>query len=1043
MLLRRSRDTAKQYLLTVSRPARQIWPRASEALIGIVSLLVIALVVLTYSPTMARHASRWFAGNKYVALIDGMSNPFRNRSLLLHSGLPIYDLKIKSKAFAELETAVEEARKKGWMSEDQKVEVDGKFYCDGEEYDVSVRIRGDLPPHWEGPKKSWRIQFGKQRIVDGDQVLNEPIYFHGHRQINLIIPKDRDFIMAPMTNQLMREAGLTVPQDQFVILRINGRMQGLYYEVEQFDKPLFAEQQRPETTVFGQNDRAMHFEQYSKYGTPITSDAKYDVGSLRIQVDEEATLARRAMEVLLEHSRNPTEENFRRAQAVLDWDKFIRFRSLTTLLNTNHVNFGSDNLKLYYDPSRGLFEPIPWDVHLTRMPNEPGTIDFWNIHGPGNLNLAMLTDPELRMQRNQVLWKMVDDGGKRILAKFNALHDRIRPLAWTDVLTTPIQGEKMDILRHDFEHNVHRVHKVLSNSTANLAFRLQATDRALIDVVATNFCGIRWNKLQLVLPGVIEGSYQLFEDLNHNGKLDSSDPLFAEAIAANGEIQFAFDKLILPTPTFGSTEIDGVPWQFLEAISGRASFFLIGKLAREKRPPLEWVAPKIVTSATNAVTGAAMPSGLIHGPDALPAKSIGIVAYDTSQYYDLDAPLRSVQEFLSAHPQFISSPDRPGAVQLSSRVTIPHTIVIPKSVMLVIRPGTDITMSPGASLICYGGLTAEGTAAEPIHIHGDNSAEPWGVLGVVRPQQNVSMRHVSVTGGSQAQVNGILFTGGIAVHHGDLDIANCRVVEMQGEDGLNLKNGRIAMTQCFFSNNALDSCDLDFATGTVTFSHFAKSGNDGLEVSGSSVAITNCRFVGNGDKGCTVGENSHPTIVNCLYLDNKIGASCKDLSDAKIAYCSFIDNHLAIEALRKKPYFGGGSGELVNCVFANNDTLVSEDYFSRGKLHLTSSLLDVSTSYSTCRNEELRFQSLMTGDYRLLLLPDTTSSVTLRQVSWLDSFDIPESVRLPGIYSNLNAFGDESSSQVSQLEQKVTFNEQHARIYPGGRTRNAAEVGRE
>ena len=93
----------------------------------------------------------------------------------------------------------------------------------------------------------------------------------------------------------MREAGLLVPQDQFVVLRLNGVVQGLYYEVEQFDKPLMAAQERPETTILGQNDRAMHFEQYTKYGTPIASDARYDVGTVRLQVEEEGELAMQAV----------------------------------------------------------------------------------------------------------------------------------------------------------------------------------------------------------------------------------------------------------------------------------------------------------------------------------------------------------------------------------------------------------------------------------------------------------------------------------------------------------------------------------------------------------------------------------------------------------------------------------------------------------------------------------------------------------------------------------------------------------------------------
>ena len=51
-------------------------------------------------------------------------------------------------------------------------------------------------------------------------------------------------------------------------------------------------------------------------------------------------------------------------------------------------------------------------------------------------------------------------------------------------------------------------------------------------------------------------------------------------------------------------------------------------------------------------------------------------------------------------------------------------------------------------------------------------------------------------------------------------------------------------------------------------------------------------------------------------------------------------NRLAIEAKRKKPMFGGGAGEFVNCVFAANDTLLREDMFSKGKILIKDSDMD-------------------------------------------------------------------------------------------------------
>jgi hypothetical protein len=988
-----------------SRPFRGIWPRLSDALIGMFALATVIFALLIYNMPLARSASELASGNQYVALLDGFLNPFRTQNLLLGSGLPIYDLKISRQQFAILEDVAEKARKQGWMSDDLQTWADGKFFYGGEEYDVQVRLHGDLPPHWEGSKKSWALKFGNEKISENGKTIKEPKYFAGKRRINLIIPQDRDYVLAYFTNALMREQGLIAPRDQFVILRINGTMQGLYYEVEGFDNPLLAAQERPETTIFGETNRGMHFDQYGKYGMPGTSDAQYDISSLGLQVDSESELGLRAMQVLIDHALNPTAENFRRVRAVLDWDMYLHFRVWTTLLNTNHVRFGSDNFKLYYDASRGLLEPVPWDVHVTRMPKEPGTIDFFNNHGPDEIERATLMDPELRLQRNKVLWELLSDGGDKLMAKFNAIHEHIRPLAWADVLSTPIQGYKMDVLKKDLDYNVRRTYHVLSLSSGGLTYRLEARDRAALDFTATNFSGLQLKEIQFAAP-LLDGQYRLYEDANYNGELDNSDPLMGETTATKlgdttaitGTIRFNLDKYILPEVKYRNDTIDGRYWEFFDTLAGRARFFLVGQLAPAKRDPLSWQPPEIHLTAVNALTGTQTPAVLINQKEPQQVNSIGITAYDASRPFDLEASERSLAEFLQAYPKFIASRDHPGAAELSGKVTISGTVIVPKSVPLILQPGSDITMMPDASLVSFGGLTASGTPENRIRIHDNGSGDPWGTFAVVRPPQAVTMEYIDVEGGGQAQVNGILFTGGLAVYEADVDIEQCRITNMKSEDSLNLKNGRILMRNCLIANSVSDGFDNDFTTGEIRDSEFINIGGDGVDISGSTVTIIGNRFENIGDKGVSVGEDSHPTIINNLFRNCNIGVSSKDLSYTKLAYSTFVNNALAIEAKRKKAMFGAGTGEFINNVFVGNKVLLQEDYFSKGLVQLHDSLADKSEDCRTCQAADIRFRSPETGDYRLTLgvIPGNFAPA---QVEWVKFDGLGDLPQQPGIFS--------------------------------------------
>ncbi len=995
----------------ISSPVRWIWPRLGDAVIGIFSILLIALCCLTYSTELSIYASKLFNENKYVALINGFVNPFRNQHLLMNSGLPIYDLKIKRREYAIIEQVVADNLKQGRMTEETQQWANAKFIHDGLKYDVKVRVRGDLSPHWADPKKSWRIKFVREKLEYNGTVLEEPIYFQGKRQINLIIPSDKRFVLAKFINDLLKEEGLVALRDRFAILRINGIVQGLYYETEHFDKPLFAAQGRPETTVFGQSDRGMHFEQYTKYGTPGAADAKYDIGTMRLAVDPAGELALRAIQVLNEHCLKPSPASFRRVRSVLAWDKYLRMRAMATLCNTNHLRFGSDNLKLYFDPSRGLLEPIPWDVLLVKMPKEPGTIDYWNSHGLDELQRSTLLDPELRLQRNKILWSWVGDGGDSLMARYNKLHESIRPLAWADVLTIPIQGLKMDEVKKVLDFNVRRTHKVLRTSTTNFTYKLEANNRAALEVSVLNFSGIQLKKIELADSMNFAGRYLLFQDKDEDGELQEYDPLVAEATTTNGKISFNFDEFISPELEYRSDFIENRNWEFFDTKVNRRRFFLVGKLTPEKRDPLEWTPPQINVLATNAVTGRDIPCDLSNSGQLSPENSISVRMIDMSDPWDLDAPQLTLTEFLRKHPQFSASREIPGAAELSGKVTIDGAVFVPYSVQLIIKPGADITMKPEANLICYGGLTSIGTPENRIHIHGDGSGDPYDTFAVVRPKQKVVVRYTDIQHGGQSQINGMLFTGGFAVHNGDLELDNCTITDMQSEDGVNIKNGHILMTNSLIARTASDAIDIDFGTGEVRDSKFMNTVGDGVDFSGSRVTVSGCQFIDIGDKGTSVGEDSHPILVNNLYLRCNIGVSAKDLSTPKIAHCTFVDNKLAIEAKRKKEFFGGGSGEFVNCVFSGNVELFTEDYFSQNKISISNSILDVAAKWPTCKTTEVRFVDQAKSNYVLDASTLAGNGLDLVQPDWMPHSANGAVHKIPGVFESTKNQGQALDSQ--------------------------------
>jgi hypothetical protein len=195
--------------------------------------------------------------------------------------------------------------------------------------------------------------------------------------------------------------------------------------------------------------------------------------------------------------------------------------------------------------------------------------------------------------------------------------------------------------------------------------------------------------------------------------------------------------------------------------------------------------------------------------------------------------------------------------------------------------------------------------------------------------------------------------------------------------------------------------DLDFVTGEVRNSQFTNNAGDGLDLSGSRGDIINNRFEYSGDKGLSVGENSHPIVVNALFRGNQIGTSVKDLSHAQVANATFVGNVLAVEAKRKKPFFGGGSGEFINSVFAENRVLLEEDYFSRDQVSIQKSLIDDQSACPTCQAANIDFKAPETGDFTLSAETLGNYDFDVVQADWARVEGFSDLLQIPGFLAGL------------------------------------------
>lgn len=287
----------------------------------------------------------------------------------------------------------------------------------------------------------------------------------------------------------------------------------------------------------------------------------------------------------------------------------------------------------------------------------------------------------------------------------------------------------------------------------------------------------------------------------------------------------------------------------------------------------------------------------------------------------------SPEEFLIKHPEFyITYEEQQVSLRILPGVRIfRETVIVPQGVRLIIDPGTTLYFSQGASLVSYSPVIVRGAIISPLY-------DSWGVFAVVNTERQKSVfDNVSFRGGSEAKINGIEFTGMLALHNADGEIRNSIFEEAGGDDALNIKRGYAAVENSLFQNNSADGIDVDFPlTNTVIKNNtFFNNNGDAIDLSWSDIMISGNTVKICGDKGISVGEASKPTIKNNAISGCAMGIAVKDSSEALLQNNNLSSNGVGISLYQKKDWFGGGTAVLKDNILVDNKKDVEKDELSK------------------------------------------------------------------------------------------------------------------
>ena len=243
---------------------------------------------------------------------------------------------------------------------------------------------------------------------------------------------------------------------------------------------------------------------------------------------------------------------------------------------------------------------------------------------------------------------------------------------------------------------------------------------------------------------------------------------------------------------------------------------------------------------------------------------------------------------------------------------ISQNIVVPNNIKTIIEEGTKITLKKNKSMIFKGSLLAKGTEEEKIEVSNhdkNNSFGTFAVLGFNKNINNVVIENFEIRGGSQAIVDGVVFLGQLSIHNSNVIISKSKIMQSKSDDGANIRNSKVNITNNIFKDNKFDQIDLDFCEGVLMKNTFsAKKGSeeitgDGIDLSGSNVIISENLILNFQDKAISAGEKSKAIINNNLFKNNNIAVAIKDESKTYIFNNEYENNMVRFSMYVKKYFF--------------------------------------------------------------------------------------------------------------------------------------------
>lgn len=802
-------------------------------------------------------------------------------------GIPQYKLEIDANDWKKLNDNLPDASSDGVISgqvlltDEFKKTVPAKFIYQGKEYKVKVRYRGGNANHWTRIKKSWQIKFDKNNL------------FNGIKTIKLIIPDDRSYFAEYLNNYRAEKLGLFFPQAEYVLLKINGKNYGVYYQIEDWSKEFLEKNKLPsDANIYATDEANYHYDN----GMSVFDDIKYWKKHTNDKIFNFSNYAE--LNFLIN---SLEQDNFGEiAPNIIDLDNFYRWQIVSFLAGSNHQGDGG-NIRMYFNNSKGKFEFIPWDVVIKSYPADAITSKLAN---------KILQTPKYLIERNRLLWQYINDKEnlRDDLEFYDDIYNKIKPAIYADWKkhdSNLIFDRKVEESCELYKSIFNNIKDLFKQDNSEIIVHYNAEQKVIaVDFNIDNFSGLELQSI--VMPASGAGPAALYYDIDRNRALTNNDKLLKIFNIADNKIVFnGINYFLYDISQF----IEGKSVKF----TNHTLFIKLDNAAAELN--------KIEFDLVNAVSN-----------KKVKIKNITFIDDTAFSYF---SKINLTPRLFVDKNKIFSLTDQE-IILRRGNYYINQNIIVPKNTKLKIEAGTVLRFAPNISLISYSPIVAQGTAMQPIIFQAADIKQAWGAIGILNcGDKKSSFENVRVSNGNGAYINGIFFSGMLSSYHSDIELKNSIIEKSNSDDGLNVKYAQANIFSNQFIGNSADAIDIDYSNGIIENNYFKGNGNDSIDLSGSKVLIKNNNIIQSGDKCISIGEKSDELVIfNNILNGCKVGIETKDASVPVIINNIIINNEIGLNAYRKKEIFQtGGFPKVYNSIIWGNKQQIKDDEFSKTEIY--------------------------------------------------------------------------------------------------------------